>query len=300
MVLGRLAYLLGVLGLGYLASRGGLLTDDWIDRLNAAAFYVALPAVVFTATYDQSLARIVSPVLVVGLWAVLLATAGLAWLVHRRAESRARWSVAVVQSYHGNLGYLGVPLVLSTFGERAGAVASVVLGVVVIVQTPLTIVLLIRLNDADAAVRDELVSLARNPVLGALVFGLFVSVVDLSVPGLVATALGSIAELALPLALVLVGASLTFELSALDLPRTGSVVALKVVVMPLLAAVVFTVLDVPRATFLAAVAMFAMPTAISTYVYTAELGGDAQFASINVFSTTGAGLPLVVLALQAV
>jgi predicted permease len=203
-----------------------------------------------------------------------------------------------VQSYHSNLGFLGVPLVGATLGESAVATASVVLGVGVLTQTPLTVASLIAINDADADVRDELRGIATNPVLIALAAGLTASQVGLSVPGTVDTGLGAVSELALPVAVLCVGSSLVLSSEGLDYGLTGSVVAMKVGVMPLVAWGVFTLLAVDPVAIAPAVLMFGMPTAVSTYVYANELGGDAQLASLNVFVTTVASLASVAVIVQ--
>lgn len=299
-VLWRLGYLLGLLALGLGARQVGLLTERRTDWLAAAAFYVALPALVFSSTYDRDLGSLLSPALVAGVVLVFAATAAVAWVVHRRQPTRARRSVAVVQSYHSNLGFLGVPLVALTLGEEATAVASVVLGVGILVQTPLTIVALVAINDADASLRGELTELAGNPVLWALAAGLAGSPLGLVVPGPADAALAAAGELALPLALLGVGASLQVELAAFDPGATGSVVALKVGLMPALAFGVFSLLTVSPGAFAAAVLMLGMPSAVSTYVYASELGGDARFASVNVFASTAASLASVVAILQFV
>jgi len=286
MVLGRLAYLVGFLAVGVVAQAVGLLDDAWIERINALAFYVALPALVFTATHDQSFGALFDPELVVGLWTALLGTASLAWLVHRNRGPAARRSVAIVQSYHGNLGYLGLPLVVATFGERAGAAASLVLGVMFVVQVPLTILLLVRFNGTTAPVRRQFRALAANPVLWAIVAGVAVSTLGVTVPGVAVRALDPVGSLALPIALVLIGGSLDPDLPAVDFGATGSVVAIKVAAMPALAAAALGLLGVSRVVFVASVVMLAMPTAVSTYVYATELGGDSEFASLNVFATT--------------
>jgi predicted permease len=314
-VLRRLGFLLALLAVGFLARQGGLLTERRTEWLTAVAFYVALPALVFGATYDRSLGALLSPALVAGVPTVILGTAAIAWLVARREPSHPRRSVAIVQSYHANLGFLGVPLVALTLGDEATAVASVVLGVSLFVHVPLTVLTLVAINDADASVRDELAELATNPVLVALVFGLGVSAAGLSLSvvdaalAAVASALGAptptadgvlgfVGEFALPLALLGVGASLEVETDALDPRGTGSVVALKVAVMPLLAFGVFTLLAASQAAVATAVLMFGMPSAVSTYVYANELGGDARFASVNVFATTVASLLVVAVAVQ--
>jgi predicted permease len=110
--------------------------------------------------------------------------------------------------------------------------------------------------------------------------------------------LGVLGEFALPLALLGVGASLRLDADGLDPLGTGSVVALKVAVMPAVAFTVFSLLAVSQAALSTAVLMFGMPSAVSTYVYANELGGDADFASVNVFATTVASLLLVAAAIQ--
>lgn len=202
------------------------------DRLYAAAFYVALPALIFTPTYDRTLRGLLSVELVVGLWAVLFTLLGAGWLVHRRIGSRATQSVAVVQSYHCDFDYLGLPLVAATLGAAAGK-ASVILGI-----------------------------------------------------GALTTGLGWIAQLALPVALLLVGSSLDLQLPGSEWESLGSVVALKVLLMPILAWVAFTALGADPLTRNAGVVMLGAPTAVSTFIYATELGGDAEFASIAVFTTT--------------
>jgi malonate transporter and related proteins len=285
-VLGRLLAMLAVLLVGAGLRSSGFLTGRRTARLNATAYYVALPALVFVATYDQSATELLSTELLVGSVAVVFATGGLAWLVHRNRFSEGRRSVAIIQSYHSNLGYLGVPLVAATFDARVTAIASVILGFVTLVQLPLTIVVLSVGNGADAAIGEELRNLATNPVLAALLAGLAIGEIGLAVPATATAGLDALGALALPLALLCVGAALQVDSVSFDLGATGSVVALKLCCMPILAWLVFSVLAVDTATFTASIVMLGMPTAVSTYVYANELGGDARFASVNVFATT--------------
>ncbi|GAB3414570.1 AEC family transporter [Haloparvum alkalitolerans] len=285
-VLARLLALLVLLLVGTGLRVGGVLDATRTARLNAVAYYVALPALIFVATYDQSVLAVVTPALLAGVVLVLLGTAAVAWAVNRHRASPARRSVAVVQSYHSNLGYLGVPLIAATFDAEVTAVASVILGIGALVQVPLTVTLLSVVNGSDANVLGELAGLARNPVLIALVAGIAVGTADLAVPAAAATGLDWLGSLALPLALLCVGASLDVDAPEIDLGATGSVVAIKTLVMPAIAVAVFAGFGVDAATFTAAVLMLGMPTAVSTYVFATELGGDAEFASLNVFVTT--------------
>jgi len=289
-VLEQLGFMLVFLAVGAAASTAGPLTAGRTETLTAVAFYVALPALVFASTFDRPLGELISPALLLGFWAVLASTIAAGWIVHRRRASAARRSVAIVQSYHGNMGFLGLPLVAATLGGEAAAIASVVLGLGALTHVPVTVFTLIRINDSDASLSGELRALATNPVLVSLAAGIAASVGGVGVPTVAVTALDAVSTVALPLALVCVGAKLDTELSLSTLRPTTGVVLLKVVWMPVLAWVVFSTLGVGSTALSAAVIMLGVPTAVSTYVYTSELGGDAAFASMNVVVTTVASL----------
>ncbi len=289
-VIEQLGFMLVFLAVGAAARSVSLLTASRTETLTAVAFYIALPALVFASTFDRPLGELVSPALLVGFWTVLAATIAVGWFVHRRRESDARRSVAIVQSYHGNMGFLGLPLVAATLGGEAAAIASVVLGLGALTHVPVTVFTLIRINDSDADLSGELRALATNPVLVSLAAGIAASVGGVGVPAPVVTGLDAVATLALPLALVCVGAKLDTDLSLATLRPTTRVVLLKVVWMPVLAWAVFSALGLGSTALSAAVIMLGVPTAVSTYVYTSELGGDAAFASMNVVVTTVASL----------
>ncbi|WP_251329927.1 AEC family transporter [Haloplanus pelagicus] len=283
--LDQLVYVLVCLGAGIAAQRAGVLTERWTDRLNHLAFYAALPALVFVSVYGQSLGALVSPALVGGLWVALFGTAFVAWYVHRDYASATRRGVATMQSYHTSVGVLGLPLVAALFGARVTAVASVVLGIVAFSQLPLTAFLLARVGNAERRLRDEVVRFFGNPVLAALLAGASASALGLPVPDPAIESLDAVSELALPAALLCVGASLPLDARPSDLETTGAVVGLKLGLMPILAWATFSRLSVASATLVAAVVMLAMPTAVSTFVYAGEFGGDDGFASTNVFAT---------------
>lgn len=299
-VLGRLLGLLALLLIGTGLRTSGILDESRTQRLNDVAYYVALPALIFVSTYDRAIDELLTPALFLGLLAVVFGTAGLAWVVHRSRPASGRQSVAIVQSYHSNIGYLGLPLVAATFDAQVTAIASVVLGVVSLTQVPLTVLVLTTINGADATVGSELGRLARNPVLVTLLAGLTVGSLGLSLPAVVTGGLDVLGTLALPIALLCVGASLQLDRPDVDVGATGSVVALKIALMPALGWLVFSLLSVDAATFTATIVMLGTPTAVSTYVFANELGGDETFASLNVFLTTLASVASLFVLIRAV
>ncbi|ELZ61928.1 MULTISPECIES: AEC family transporter [unclassified Haloferax] len=297
-VAANLGYMLGVLCLGALAKRLGLLDSGRRDRLTFFAFAFALPALVFTSTYDQPIREVIEPTLVLGFWLVLFTMLAVGWVVHRRVSPDSVRSVAIVQSYYSNLGFLGLPLVDSTFGSLASAKAAVILGIGALTHVPLTITVLVLVNGADVSFKEEFVGVLKTPVIPALVLGLAFSGLGLGVPGVLLTGLDALSSLALPVALLSIGASLTISTESFDFRTVGAVVGSKVVLMPLLAFAVFSTFASSWSTVQAGVTMLATPTAVSSFIYANELGGDADLASMNVFATTAVSVATLFVVLQ--
>lgn len=289
-ILLRLGLMVALVGVGLGARQAGLLTPTRTGRLNAITFYVALPALIFTSTFDRNPAELATVPLLGGLWLTMGVTVLLAWLVHRRQSADARRSVAVVQSYHSNFGYIGLPLVTAGLGGDAAGQAAVLLGLGALTHVPLTTTLLVAINGTTIDPRRTVERLATNPIILTLLVGLGVAAVGWVPPAPATTGLGFLGEAALPLALLCVGASLDADLSEMDWPLAGSVVGIKVLAMPAIAFLAFSALGAPPATVATGVVMFGAPTAVSTYIYAGELGGDTNLASANVLATTLVGV----------
>jgi malonate transporter len=285
-VLTRLVVMIGLLAVGVGLRTGGVLTATRVGWLNSVAFYVVLPALVFDSTHAEPLGEIISVRLLLGVVALVAVTAMIAMVVHRRLESTAARAAATVQSYHTNLGYIGLPVVATALGDQAAAIGSVVFGIGALVQIPLTITLLVRITGSGTNVRDEIKRLVTNPVLIALLVGLTVSQAPFVVTGRPAAGIALVAEAALPIALLCVGGSIELESIDVDRSIVGSVLALKLLVMPAVAWLVFLAIGATPWELRTVVVMFGAPAAVSTFVYVTEMGGDRRLASVNVFLTT--------------
>lgn len=289
-----------LLAAGIAARRVGILTPTRRERLNAFAYYVALPALILSSTYDQPLSDVLSAQLLLGVGGTFVAIVGLATLVHRREADPGVRSVATVQSYHTNMGYLGVPVVATTFGSLATAKAALILGIGALVQIATTVTILSTTNEAEASLGSELGGGATNPAILSVLVGLAASVAGLTIPSIGDTGLDLLGQLALPIALLCVGAALTLEADEIPFATVSTVVLLKLVVMPAIALAAFLLVGATASTARAGVVMLAMPTAVSTYVFASELGGDRHLASINVFATTVCSVVSLLVVVQVV
>jgi predicted permease len=105
--------------------------------------------------------------------------------------------------------------------------------------------------------------------------------------GFVYKVVGYLAQMSTPFALLLVGAGLDFSHSVSNLKKLMSVVAAKNLVFPGVVMVVAYLTGLFNAVdFAVMISVFASPTAVSSAVMAAELGGDEDLANEIVIYTT--------------
>lgn len=279
-------YIFLILILGYICKQIGILNNNRINILNKIAFYVALPALVFHSIYKRPLDKIFSPPLLAGFLATILLMVIVSWKVHSKTEKREKRSVGIVQSYHGNIGYMGLPVVSKALGSAAGAKASLLLGFGSITQILMTMAIFAYINSAKAKFSQEVKRIFLNPVVISLLFGIAISIVGISPPKTIDTALSWISESALPIALLGVGASIEMKRRFDDLKTVSSVLGLKIIMMPVIGWILLSLLGVGELGIESGVLMLGMPTAVSTFIYAKELGGNGELASLNISTTT--------------
>ncbi len=278
--------ILVLLVVGLIGRKINLITPWIVKVLNKVAFYIGLPALVFYSIYSRTLAEIFSPFLILGFFATLFAMFGIGWITFKGVKDKAKKSISIAQSYHGNLGYMGLPIVTMAFGDIAGAKASLLLGLGSTTQIPLTIILLVHLNSIRTDTSHKIEQVATNPILIALILGLIFSFFSIPIAGTLDSLLAFLSEMALPIALLAVGASISIDKLGGKLRSVSGVVGSKLVLMPFLGCIILSILGVGAMDLRAGVLMLGMPTAVSTFIYAKELGGDPELASLSVSMTT--------------
>jgi predicted permease len=146
---------------------------------------------------------------------------------------------------------------------------------------------------------NTLRELLRNPLIVGTVSGLVGSALGLHWPPAVDITLQRISSAALPIGLMAVGAGLRFG-ALRDAPGLASaLLAIRHLVLPLVALVAVKVAGLPPTQALVVVAFAALPTASSCYVLAARLGGNGGFVAGLVTVSTLLGMLSVPLALAA-
>ena len=124
--------------------------------------------------------------------------------------------------------------------------------------------------------RAILSEIARNPLLGSMLIGVAVNLLDIPVPVFLAQAAVFLGDAALPLLLMSIGASLRFAAIRSNAAPLALAVAAKIIVFPMTLVLIGVMVGLGPLALAVLAAVGAAPTASSTYTLATELGGDAQ------------------------
>lgn len=279
-----------VIILGWVARRKGFVPEEFLEPANRLVFYLAIPAMIFREISKASLkTRFDIKVLCITLFAVV-AVFAVSWgmgFVHR--IRRGRLGTFIQTSCHGNLGYIGLAVAYYYLGTEGLVRASIIAGFVMILQNFLSVVALQVCSDSVPGKGDKLSLLWKilgNPVIVAAMAGILFSLAEIPIPLVVDRSLNILSELALPLALLIIGASLTFELMRLSIVAIFSSSALKLILLPGVGFALYRLFGIPSQDYLPGLILLASPTATISYVMAKEMRGDTDFAVAAISTST--------------
>ncbi|TDP80817.1 hypothetical protein EV672_11032 [Aquabacterium commune] len=229
-VLALMAPFFGLVALGWIAARRGLLPVDGIGGLMTFVLYFALSALLLRLAAQGRLQAGASATLLWVYAAASLAVMGLGlWWARRAGLSRRNGALAALVTAFPNTGFLGLPLLTSLLGpDAAGPVAATLL-IDVLVSCSLAMAWAhshphphpdtpagesddlpadLDANDPGplVALKRSLLGALRNPLLQAMALGLVLSTLGWTLPKPVDDILRLLGQAATPVALVTLGA----------------------------------------------------------------------------------------------
>ena len=305
IVVNVLAPIFLLIGLGLFLRRQRFASEDFFRNLNRLIYWVALPALLFTKT-ATALPQLDAAVgIITALLGGMLVCIAAGYLLARQLGLDRRATAAFVQgAYRGNIAFVGLPVVLYALvavGQGTPEVDALVLLALAPVIPVYNVAAVIVLSGATPAEgrqgRQQLAtvlrSIATNPLIIACVAGLAVAYSGVTLPEALTRTLDLLGEIALPGALLAMGASL--RLRAI---RTGGIAAgaaslVKVLVAPLAGYLVARAIGLTGPPLMIAMLLLAMPTAVASYVMAQNMGADDTLASSIVMVSTLLAIPVL-------
>ena len=278
-----------LIGIGMLVRRAGIVTQEENRHFNRMVFLVFFSCIMFNNIYNAKLGEVFDgKLLAYGGGSVFLIFL-LSILFVTRIEKDPKKTGAMVQAiFRSNYVLMGIPMTGNIFGASgpAIAVATMLAAVIVPMFNTLAVIELEIFRGGRASVKKILGQLVRNPMLMGAAAGLLVNFSGYRLPGMVEDLVSQMAAVGTPLALVILGISFDFS----QIRRGGRdlwiSVAGRLVVVPAIFLTGAALLGFRGAGFVALIAVFASPCAVSSYVMAENMGSDGQLAASTIIMSS--------------
>ncbi len=258
-----------LIGTGYGAAASGLFRGEAVVYLTKFVFYFALTAMLFGFASTLEFGAIFDARLAL---AYLVPTAALFIVVTaialRRGTGMAEAAVEAQCGVIGNVGFLGLPMLVILLGPQAAAPIILMLSIDLIVFGSLVVAIIVGSREGRlhwTIVTRVLGGLMRNPMIMSIAAGLLWSFFALPVPRPAEEFLELLGGAATPCALFAIGASLA-DKSAERVSIALWLSSVKLVLHPVAVAFSMIAFGLPPQVLAVAVANAAMPVAGNIYI----------------------------------
>jgi predicted permease len=190
------------------------------------------------------------------------------------------------------MAFIGMPVLLYAYGSLATAKASIVIACLLPLNILFTAFFLRLLNirdikDRKTGIKKLVIEIIIDPVLIAVIAGLIISYFSYEIPAPIFKFFEILSSLAIPLALISIGASFKFSHIKSNIKYLSMISFGKLILMPLLSLVfsifIFKIGNLDRDIICL---LCAMPLAVATFIQSERYNSDTDFVSSALITTT--------------
>lgn len=283
----------GIILAGFLCGRFGLLGQASSEALNRFVYFVALPALFFVAMARVPVTDVLNLPFLAAFGGGVLIVSALSLPVSRVAFGNGLGpsGLHALSATFANTGYMGIPLLLTAFGEAAAlpAIIATVLNGAVVMAIGIAVIEadLARGRGAARIVADVALGVARSPLVLSAAAGIAASALHLPLPTALVTFCDILGAAAPPCALFAIGLFMVGRGITTGLAEVSWLVALKLVAQPAVTWVIAVpVLHLDPVWAASAVTLAALPTGSLVFVLASQYGVYTQRATAAILLST--------------
>ncbi|MGE5602009.1 MAG: AEC family transporter [Nitrososphaerales archaeon] len=293
-----------VIALGAGLRNGGFASPQVFRETNRIVYWVALPAYLFYKTAESQLPGDAAARVFAVLFGVMLLSIALGYAIARLLQLSPRSTSAFVQgAYRSNLAYVGLPIVLLAVQQSGGsqiaalqALSVISIALLVPIYNFAAVFVLLSGRESTRGelpqrLRELLLRLVTNPLILACAAGMLVMVLGWKLPQPLRETAKIVGDMATPLALLGIGAALSFGTLRAHVRNATAAAGIKAVAGPLLGLLLGGWLGMSRPELRISLIFLACPTAGASYIMAQQLGSDDSLAANIVVMSTLLALP---------
>jgi malonate transporter len=291
-VTGALAAILpvfGVIAFGFVAKRLKIVPDTAWAAVNSFGYWLLYPAFLFSTVASADFS---GPDTVKFLGCLMIGFALItAWALSLRVAINTD-GPAFTSVFQGSVRWNGFVILAAApalYGPQGTALVALGFGPVVAFVNVISVSVMARWgkNEVQATLSGALREVARNPLVLASIIGVIANLTGvIALMGPASDALALLGRAAMPIALVSVGAALSFRELTKAPTRLVLGAVSKLLIAPAFMLAAGLAIGLPPLLLAVAVGVASMPSAPASYVLAREMGGDAPLMAGIVTATT--------------
>lgn len=281
-------FMMMILGMIFMKTK--LFNDEFVSKLNAFVFKVALPVLVFNDLRQEDFHQIWDTGYVLfcfGATALSIAISALISLVIKNTGQRGEF---IQISYRSSAAIMGIALVYNLYG-KAGMTPLMIIGSVPLYNIMAVVVLSVFNPEHEpvdsALLKKTFMNVLKNPIIWGVFAGLAWSLIYVEMPVICDTTLGYIGRLATPLGLMAMGASFDIGKARKSIGFAGLGAFMKLIGLGLIFVPAAAMLGYTGQKLVAILIMCCSPATVSCYIMAKNLGHDGTLTSSGVMLSTG-------------
>lgn len=272
---------------GLLLKRAKRVSEQTAGQVNKIIFSYCFPFLMFNNIYRTQLNDVLNARYVVTMVVLVLAVALFTVLSTLRLFRSRPVQGAIMQAIiRGNSILFALPVVSAISGPENVGLASLCVAVIVPIYHLICTVALEVLRGKELKPLTLALNLLKNPLIIGALAGILAKLVNLRLLPVLEKLVADIAGLVTPVALVMLGAGLRFSDTRHYAREIRFVSLVKLVLVPLLFVLTVRLMGFDKVGVTTALALGAVPTAVSTYVMAIEMDADGVLAGQLVAATS--------------
>ena len=275
--------------LGLFFRKVGILDESFTSKMNKFVFKIALPVLLFQDLSDSDFSAVWDIKFVLFcFFATLLSILAVWGLSHLLKERSARGEF-IQAAYRSSAAILGIAFIQNIYGN-SGMAPLMIISSVPLYNIMAVVVLAVFRPEREEITADFVKKTAKNivknPIIDSIFLGLIVSLLGIHFPTIVNKTINSVAQLATPLALIVIGAGFEGRKAIAKIKPTCWAAAIKLVIQPLIFLPVAAYMGFSGEKIIAILIMLASPTTPSCYIMAKSMKNDGVLTASVIVATT--------------
>lgn len=280
-----------ILALGVLLYRIKLINDNFVDVGSKLVFNVTLPALLFLSITKTPLSENTDFSLVIyGVIAVFVIYLFFEFFSAHYIKEKIDRGVVIQGAFRSNMGIIGLAYCVNAYGDDVYAVAPVYLGGVTILFNILSVITLNKAVNKDTNLKSTIIKVLKNPLIISILSAVLVSYSGLKMPDILLKTGNYFAQMTLSLALLCIGASLSFKTMKSDFSNALLASFGKLIFIPVITTFGGYLLGYRGMELGVLMLMSSAPSASACYVMVRSIGGNDKLAANIIVITTLASI----------